>query len=56
MPQIRQLHIFTFDRKREEAARKGFKPLLNPQLIMAPPAKDNNRQEATEEGMHETKF
>ena len=55
-PQIRQLNIFTSYRKSEEAARKGFKPLLNPQLIMAPPAKDNNGQEATEEGMHETKF
>ena len=51
---IRKLNIFTSYRKSEEAARKGFKPLLNPQLIMAPPAKDNNGQEATEEGMHET--
>ena len=53
-PQIRQLNIFTSDRKSEEAARKGFKPLPNPQLNMTPPAKDNNGQEAPEEGMHET--
>ena len=53
-PQIRQLNIFTSYRKTEKAARKGFKPLLISQLNMTPPAKDNNGQEAPEEGMHET--
>ena len=54
MPQIRQLNIFTSYRKSEEAARKGFKPLLILQLNMTPPAKENNGQEAPEEGMNET--
>ena len=53
-PQTRQLNISTSYRKSKEAARKGLKPLLIPQLNMTPPAKDNNGQEAPEESMLET--